>query len=219
MGIVYQNELKKGLIYNGKNYYSKTTPYISSIISFSMKKSVTPSLNAEQTTGYPVTYSITTESFKLYRHTDLFKPLRTIPTHKFVLNYLGEQHEITSLSLIYNDDGTFSISGEFNFSDVVYSSSKYTTSYDNSLSLIDENGDFFVSDIQLFTYSVSSTSASVSFTSTTLTYSTYSESDYSHKEFLELPNLIPDSPAGVKYVTTSEGTNNFTITLNERKLY
>lgn len=164
MGIIYNNIKKNGLIFGGVNY-SKQAPRINEFRTASVTIKTIPSAAAEQTSGYLITFSFNANPFVLYNANDVFTPLTSLPTYKIFLNYVTQQ-EITSLHLVYNGDGTFSWEGELNIGEV-YTSAK--SSGEVTLSLVDENGDCFVSDSSVLSASAAQSTATVSYTKSTIT--------------------------------------------------
>lgn len=164
MGIIYNNNQKNGLIFGGTDY-SKQDPLINEYKTANVIVKTIPSAATEQTSGYSTTFSFTTEPFVLYNANDVFTPLTSLPTYKIFLNYVTQQ-EITSLHLVYNGDGTFSWQGELNIGEVYIS---VKLSGEVTLSLVDENGDCFVSNISILSASSSQNATTVSYTKSTIT--------------------------------------------------
>lgn len=166
MGLVFANMIKNGLIYRNKNY-TKTEPHTITTKQYSsFTKRIIPSLGTEQTTGYATTFSFTSSTFDLYRYDDPETPLTSLPEYKIVL-CKNEEIVISGLSLVYNGDGTFSLSGELNITGV-YSSSKTA---DVCLNLVDKDGNLFLSKTSsILSSSTNSSSVEVNYISTSLTY-------------------------------------------------
>lgn len=218
MGLVYNNVILNGLVFNNKSYLkSGASSYIENIVDIELTKNITPSAGSDYTAGYPITFSFITESFELYKYNDIVNKLTYLPSYKFVLNNVTKQ-DISGISLIYNGDGTFSITGSLNISPA-YSSSKIVTIAPISISLVDENGNIFVSNKKVLSQTVSSTSTSVSFTSSTLTLESYHLTNIGLKSTLTVPGVVPDDVVETKYITDSGLSSSFVITQKERKIY
>lgn len=202
-GLIFNGVKQNGLIYNGKNYLSGGDSYIDYDLNITLNKSVQPSAGTENTSGYAATFSFITEPFKLFKYDNIFQPLTSLPTHKFVLNHVT-QTPINDMSLIYNGDGTFSLSGTLPTG--LYSSKKGGVygAVDITVSLLDENNNFFVSNKQIFDISTSSSATTTNFTGTTLTYEIYNVTNHKLKQSLNLPESVGASVTNEeRYITDS----------------
>lgn len=222
-GLVFNGNKKTGLIYNVKNYLSGGSEhYLEYSLDVNMKQKIIPSIGTEYTSGYIITFTYKTDNFKLFKYDDIVNPLNYLPKYKFVLNNIT-QSEITGVELIYNGDGTFKLTGEFNISSTLYSSTKNTTS-NITISLLDENNNFFVTDIELLSATVATSATTITFTSSTLTYENYSVTNQKIKQNLTKITTIPTSFINETRFITNSGTNTlekrvtFTETEN-RKIY
>lgn len=200
--VISLNKKISGIIYNNKRYAGvPKNPAMKHMYDFAFY-SYEPSADAEQTTGYPMTITVSTKSFKLYFKDNMFKPLNYLPNYKFILKNVTNK-EITDLKLVYDGNYLFHIEGTFDSSNL-YVTSKYSTSA-ITLTLLDENNNCFVSDIEIFTSSISTTSQTVSFVSSTLT-SAYEHVFNDIEEEIVLPHLINEFIPAVRYLLNSSNT-------------
>ena len=204
MGLILNGKYMNGLIYKGKEYI-KHVPKRVVTYPYTFKKKVTPSAGSEYTSGYAATFGITNSTFKLYRWDDLDNPLDYLPAHKFVFNNVTQQ-PLSGISLVYNGDGTFSLTGTLNLG-TVYSSSKTANL---CTALLDENDNLFVADKAILTSSISTSSTTASFTGSTLTYENES-GEFIESTEVSLPYVIPKTPtSGPKMYSTISTSADFT---------
>lgn len=183
----------KGLCFSGKAFLTNL-PELKIERSIAFNTAVEPSAGAEQTSGYAVTFSFSTNQFNLYKCTDINTPLDFLPTYKIVLYFVNETI-IDTLSLVYDGNNLFHLEGSLSVSNV-WDTSKLAGTGGYEIAMVDENNQLFVSSISLFSASISSTQTTVNYVSGTLTRSGNIEHKETRVEKISLPYSMPNTNVG-----------------------
>ena len=207
MKLVKNNKKIVGLFYNGVGYGDSGNPVIEHVFGASIPLKIYPSAGAEQTTGYTIGFTATTEQFKLYKSNDLTQPLDYLPKHKFVLKNIVDELR-TEWILVYDGESLFHIEGGTN--DVLAHVSTKVLPQEITLCLTDENDEIFLSNIpSVLKNVVSSSSTSVQYISSTLT-SEQVRVEIVEKEEISLPHAImaPSQVTKFFYLVSSKDSSN-----------
>lgn len=211
MGICYNGKVKNEYIFQGKNYL-KFKPKVVYSYEHNIEAELEPSEGTANTTGYAATYSYSTTPFKLFSVEDLNTPLNYLPEYSFIFNNVTKQ-KITDISLVYNGDETFSITGTLNITGI-YATGKSTTTGLGVLTLVDKLGRLFVSDTSnILVVSIASSSTTVNYTTTTITTKMLNYIKTVEQD-LQLPlNLqsIPAYVSGSRYYLKSNTSSSISI--------
>lgn len=156
----------KGMFYRGKLYDGlPQNPSIKTSTSITITSKITSSAGTQNTSGYPVTFSFTSSQFDLYNSN--LERLYSLPNYK-VLLCTFEQTEINLISLVYDGDGLFHLSGDLS-SIQQYSTAKGIVQ-DVRIIIVDENNNTFLSTTSgIISASSSSTASTVTFVAGTQT--------------------------------------------------
>ena len=205
MKMISGSKTISGIIYRGQKYAGGSqNPSIQHSVSGTYSGKVEASANAEQTTGYPLTISVSAVRFKLYKRNDIFTPLNYLPKYNFVFSNKTSSI-VDSLVLVYEGNEMFHIEGNFDSSNLFVAAKMMSSEI--TLSLVDENNEIFVADTQyILKNDIATTSQTVSFTSSTLTY-TQLEYDGEIEEEINLPFLITSFQSKSRYSCDSNSSS------------
>ena len=180
----------KGIFYGGKLYDGlPQNPSIKTSTSITITSKIISSAGTQNTSGYPVTFSFTSSKFDLYNSN--LERLYSLPTYK-VLLCTFEQTEINLISLVYDGDGLFHLSGDLS-SIQQYSTAKASVS-DVRIIIVDENNNIFLSTSNVISCSASSTASTVTFVAGTHTEENKKIDGKTYIDEIQLPfNVVSEN--------------------------
>lgn len=170
--IVNSNNIN-GVCYNSQNYPLTKNAQVTASGTLQCTKTITGTSTGAKTSGYKCNFRIVDTQFKLYKNLDFEHPLSSVPSgYKFVYINADQRVVLSTMTLVYDGNELFHISGymptDYSF---YYSTGKNGTT-EAGIFLLDENDVLYYSRVgaPLGNDGGTATSTSVNFNASSLTY-------------------------------------------------
>lgn len=187
MRLAAQNKKIKGVYWSGSRVGgNSSTPTILHKLQRGCPIKPTTSRGDAYTSGYAVAFTVSSSvQFKIYTQENPNTPLDYLPDYSVSLFYAGEVTPIDGVSLVYDGDGLFHISGTI--SNKVYDDAKVMVGFAGfGIFFLDSNGNCFLTDTSTELISTSSASSTTAANFYASSMSFLQNTNYSNEQYEEV---------------------------------